>query len=94
MFSKSQIKFIKSLSQKKHRQQQQLFFVEGKKAISELLSSSLKLHSLYTTEDIFKAATVRTSVITPAELARVSKLSTPQTALAVFHIPKVQEPVL
>ena len=92
MFSKSQIKFIRSLAQKKNRQHHQLFFVEGKKAISELLSSSLKLHSLFTTEDIFEAPAKKINFITTADLNKISRLSTPQTALAVFHIPQVNEP--
>ncbi|MGB7785157.1 MAG: RNA methyltransferase, partial [Salinimicrobium sp.] len=94
MFSKSQIKFIKSLAQKKNRQEEQLFIVEGKKAIGELLSSSLKLHSLYTTEDVFDAPEERTEIISPADLKKISRLSTPQVALAVFHFPEVEEPAL
>jgi TrmH family RNA methyltransferase len=50
MLSKSQIKLIGSLKQKKFRQQQGLFVVESVKTISELLHSDLELHSLYTTE--------------------------------------------
>lgn len=94
MFSKSQIKLIKSLSLKKNRQEQELFFAEGKKAIFELLSSSLKLHSLYTTEDVFDAPVEKTEFITPTDLKKISKLSTPQTALAVFYFPEVKEPAL
>ncbi len=94
MFSKSQIKFIKSLTQKKHRQEQQLFIVEGKKAISELLSSSLKLHFLYTTEDVFDAPSTKTEIISSEDLKKISQLTTPQTALAVFHIPEVTSPAL
>ena len=94
MFSKSQIKFIKSLAQKKNRQEQQLFIVEGKKAISELLSSSLKLHSLYTVEDVFDAPAEKVHVISSEELKKISQLSTPQMALAVFHIPEVTSPEL
>ena len=92
MFSKSQFKLIKSLSQKKYRLKQQLFVVEGKKAISELLDSSLQLHSLYTTEDIFDAERNKTFFIEEPELKKISNLTTPQTALAVFHIPQSREP--
>jgi TrmH family RNA methyltransferase len=92
MFSKSQIKFINSLSQKKYRQKHGLFFVEGKKTVSELLRSSLKLHSLYTTEDIFEAPEAVTNLISEADLKKISRLSTPQTALAIFYIPVPAEP--
>lgn len=94
MFSKSQIKFIKSLSQKKNRQEQKLFFVEGKKTIAELLASSLELHSLYTTEDIFNAPEDKTEIITAADLKKISRLTTPQVALAIFHFPEEKTPEL
>ena len=94
MFSKSQIKLIKSLSQKKFRMKNGLFVIEGKKGISELLNSSLKLHALYTTEDIFKAEAEKTFFISEADLKKISYLHTPQTALAVFHIPQHEVPTI
>lgn len=69
-----------------------LFLIEGKKGIFELLNSSLKLHSLYTTQDIFNAAEDKTYLISEAELKKISSLSTPQAALAIFHMPEVVEP--
>lgn len=92
MFSKSQIKLIRSLSQKKYRAKHGLFLIEGKKGINELLDSKLRLHSLYTTENIFSAPKEKTFLITEADLKKVSNLTTPQTALAVFHIPRVISP--
>jgi len=50
MLSKSQIKLITSLKQKKYRLQYGLFVVEGVKTIKELLLSELELESLYTTD--------------------------------------------
>lgn len=91
MFSKSQFKLINSLAQKKYRVKNQLFLAEGKKAISELLRSSVKLHSLYTTEAIFEAEKDKIFFLSEAELKKISRLSTPQTALAVFHIPQPEE---
>ena len=92
MFSKSQIKLIKSLSQKKFRNKHRLFLIEGKKGIFELLDSSLELHSLYTVEDIFNASEEKTNLISEADLKKISNLHTPQTALAVFHMPEVTQP--
>ena len=92
MFSKSQIKFIKSLTKKKFRMKEGLFIIEGKKGILELLDSQLKLHTLYTTEDIFDAPGDLTFFVSEAELKKISNLNTPQTALAVFHIPKETTP--
>ena len=94
MFSKSQIKLIKSLSQKKYRMKNGLFTVEGKKGIFELLNSPLELHSLFTTEDFCDAPGSKSLIITEADLKKISSLSTPQTALAVFHIPEAQELII
>ena len=94
MFSKSQFKLINSLAQKKYREKHGLFFAEGKKSIYELLRSSLKLHSLYTTEDIFDTEVEKTHFISLPELNKISRLSTAQTALAVFHIPFPEKPNL
>ena len=49
MLSKSQIKLITSLKQKKYRQQYGFFVVEGVKTIRELLQSNLELQKLYAT---------------------------------------------
>lgn len=94
MFSKSQIKLINSLGQKKYRLKHGLFVAEGRKAVSELLESSLQLHSLFTTDDIFKAEREKTIIIEERDLKKISTFTTAQTALAVFHIPKPEKPVL
>lgn len=94
MLSKSQIKLISSLEQKKSRSKNGLFLVEGRKGINEFLKSDFRLHSLYTTEDSFEAERSKTFLITAAELKKISQLKTPQTALAVFEIPVKEEPEL
>lgn len=90
MLSKSQIKLITSLKQKKYRLQHQLFVVEGKKTISELLHSNLQLHQLYTTTLEFSVLDDLVTQITPQELNKISFLKTPNVALAVFKIPKIR----
>ncbi|MCB4799572.1 TrmH family RNA methyltransferase [Neotamlana laminarinivorans] len=96
MLSKSQIKLITSLKQKKYRQQHGLFVVEGLKTINELLQSSFELFKIYTTEhNKFDANSYNTDkeiVITSSELKRISFLSSPNTALAVFKIPSFKKP--
>ena len=91
MFSKSQIKFIKSLSQKKYRLKHKMFVVEGKKIVFELLSSSLKLHHLFTTEDIFDVPFDKKDLVLPADLKKISQLSTPQIVVAVFKMPENEQ---
>ncbi len=87
MVSKSQIKLITSLEQKKHRTKMGLFVVEGKKGIEEVLASNFELHSLFTKEDIFNAPQVKTYLISEVELKKISRLKTAQIALAIFKIP-------
>ncbi len=86
MLSKNQIKFITNLKQKKYRNIHQLFVVEGVKGVEELLSSNLVLHHLYTTKALpFASAVSPTTMITEAELKKISSLTTPNTCLAVFE---------
>ncbi|MDB9960665.1 RNA methyltransferase [Oceanihabitans sp.] len=87
MVSKSQIKLITRLNQKKYRQQERLFIAEGLKTVNELLNSSLKLHHVFTTRSFNFDAKSETSV-TEAELKKISFLSTPNQALAIFEIPE------
>ena len=88
MLSKNQLKHIAGLKQKKQRTANQLFVAEGKKVIQELLKSEIELHHLYTTTDYFEVSDDICTRITPKELKRISYLKTPQTALALFRIPK------
>ncbi|WP_299519924.1 RNA methyltransferase [Winogradskyella sp.] len=88
MLSKNQIKLIKSLAQKKYRQQLGLFIVEGIKGINEFLDSDVELHALYTTQALFKVHDNAVFNISEAELKKISSLKNPNTALAIFKIPK------
>jgi RNA methyltransferase, TrmH family len=88
MLSKNQIKLITSLQQKKYRKQYQLFFAEGVKVIEELLRSKYELQTIFVTEPLdFKVATDKIHTISPAELKKISALTTPNNCLAVFKIP-------
>lgn len=86
MLSKNQIKLITSLKQKKYRLQHGFFVAEGIKTIKELLQSYLEFHALYTTEPSnFDAKDY--ILISENELKRISFLTTPNKALAIFKIP-------
>ncbi|WP_458628904.1 TrmH family RNA methyltransferase [Winogradskyella sp. PC D3.3] len=88
MLSKNQIKLIKSLSQKKGRQQNGCFIVEGIKGITEFLKSDYNLKALYTTKPIFEAPKTLIFEISEVELKKISALKNPNTALAIFEIPE------
>ena len=72
----SEIKFIKSLSQKKFRDESGLFVVEGEKLVAEALASRFQVEKLYRKADIGEAA-----------MARISALSSPSPALALVRRP-------
>lgn len=92
MVSKNQLKLIKSLAQKKNRRASGLFVAEGKKTISELLSSGTELHLIFSEEPIFNAPEEKFVEVGSADLKKMSFLKTPQTALGVFKIPEVFVP--
>lgn len=87
LVSKSQIKLITSLQQKKYRDREGLFIAEGPKVISELKEAGLKLHSFFSTEFSEDTSYVNFSV-TEVELQKMSGLKTANKSLAVFEIPK------
>jgi TrmH family RNA methyltransferase len=94
MVSKNQIKLITSLQQKKYRKQEQLFFAEGVKVVQELLHSNFELQELFTTkQDFLTVPKNKVHAISEVELKKISALTTPNTCLAVFKIPKVKEMV-
>ncbi|MBW2960956.1 TrmH family RNA methyltransferase [Mesonia aestuariivivens] len=88
MLSKGQIKLINSLSQKKYRQKNGLFVAEGIKVVKELLNSNFELECLFSETDIFFTQNNKMQLLEANELKKITKLSTPQTALALFKIPQ------
>lgn len=90
MLTKSQIKLITSLGQKKFRNQHQLFVVEGFKGVEEFLKSDFELHHIFTTESVFKVDHQMMTLVSETELKKISSLTTPNIALALFKMPKAQ----
>lgn len=89
MVGKSQIKFIKSLQQKKYRVQNQLFVAEGIKTVGELLRSPFKAYKIYVTEaSVFEGIGDVVELVSESDLKKMSGLATPNKVLGVFHIPK------
>ncbi|MAZ28971.1 MAG: RNA methyltransferase [Cytophagaceae bacterium] len=94
MVSKSQIKLITSLSQKKYRSRHGLFVVEGLKSIEEFLNSGFKLHALYALDGFFEQVPppVRQGE-DKEQLKKITFLKTPPEAIAVFCIPQHSDKV-
>ena len=86
MISKSEIKLITSLQQKKYRNKHGLFIAEGEKIISDLISGGVKLHSLFATEDVPEIYQ-EYQTISEDELNKISALKNANGLLAVFEIP-------
>ncbi|MEE9349533.1 MAG: RNA methyltransferase [Flavobacteriaceae bacterium] len=90
MLSKSQIKLITSLQQKKYRTKYKLFVVEGKKSVLEFLKSNYELEILYATESFVNPMPNlkedKEYIITNNELKKISSLKNPTEILAVFRL--------
>ncbi len=92
VLTNKQIKLINSLHSKKGRVENQLFLVEGEKAIIELINSSLKIHFIIINE-VFKPFEEQLNLDTPiyyvreSELNKYSTLVSNNFGLAVVEIP-------
>ncbi len=91
MVSKSQIKLITSLRQKKYRSKHQLFFAEGTKVIDELYQAGWKIYTLFSTGKIDGIPEDLTTIISENELKKISNLKTPNKALGVFYFQQQNE---
>ena len=91
MLSKNQIKFIKSLQQKKNIQENKLFVVEGVKMVTELLQTNFPIKQLFATSDFFRKNNIDNKIerfeIKFSELERISSLYTPNEVLAICELP-------
>ncbi len=91
MLSKSKIKLIQSLDDKKKRLAEGLFVAEGNKMVGELLQT-LSCRMLLHTSDFDVSHFQADEVITVStdELRKVSFVKTPQQVLGVFRLPTWQ----
>lgn len=82
--SAADIKFVRSLQQKKFRQESGMFVTEGKKMVEELLRSDFEIISIYSSH-VADTPTPHTKIIRTKEsdLVRMSSLSTSPGVLAV-----------
>jgi RNA methyltransferase, TrmH family len=98
MISKSQVKYIQSLGQKKYRDKEGLFIAEGPKLIKELLQNkNVGLKWLFAlnkwieeNEKLLRGIDV--FAINESELERISQLKTPNQVIAVIKKFDTKEP--
>lgn len=94
MLTKAQLQRLRSMREKKHREDLGLFVVEGEKVVAELLAAKFPFVEIYATP-AWPGATDVSGVpsprphpfnITPEEMARASHFPTPSSVLAVGKI--------
>ncbi|MBP6302760.1 MAG: RNA methyltransferase [Bacteroidia bacterium] len=94
MLSKNDIKRIRSLSEKKERQQQGLFIAEGDKTCRDIIGSKIRINSIYATADWLEQYTqiipegCDCVIVTQKELEKLSRHNAPQQVIMLVHIPK------
>ncbi len=90
MLSKSKIRLIHSLEQKKYRRQEGAFVAEGHKVVGELLAAGYTPRLIVATEE-WRCATalpagVEVGRVTEEELRKASLLQHPQQVVGVFNM--------
>lgn len=76
MLTNSEIRTIRSLREKKFRDELGLFVVEGEKMVREALDSDMKVEAVYRMEEVGETA-----------MSKMSQLTTPSPVLAVVRRP-------
>ncbi len=87
MLSKAQIKLIRSLHNKKFREETGMFIAEGKRLVEDIAASSIKIEHIYATPRY--NGMLSHIDITEDELSEISALTAPQTIIALCRIPIV-----
>ena len=85
--SKNQIKFIRSLSQKKVRDAEHLFLAEGEKCVREMLQS----FEPYLIASSSPLSGIEALEATETEIEQMSQLRHPQGVIAAFKMPEMAD---
>ncbi|WP_422859195.1 TrmH family RNA methyltransferase [Flagellimonas sp. S174] len=92
MVTKNQIKLVRSLQQKKYRNQQGLFVVEGLKTVREILKSELKTFGIFVDKESYKTDLGDLAVLVSSKvIAQMSGQANPSGVIGVFHIPELMD---
>jgi len=89
MLSKSDIQRLRSLREKKHREEAGLYVVEGAKVVGELLAAGLRFEGVYATPEWDGECTQRVST---DEMARISHYPTPSPVFALGRLQRTPLP--
>ena len=83
MITKAEIQLVRSLADKRNRDELGLFVAEGEKLIDELRRSHLRIRKIYQTKPIFSEG----ELISEKEMERISQLKSANSVLAVVETP-------
>ncbi len=83
--TKAEIQLIRSLADKRTRQEEGLFVAEGEKLIGEIRRSQLRIRKIFALEGIFEGAEVEH--VSEREMERLSLLKTANSCIALVEIP-------
>ena len=82
----AEVRRLRALHDKRHREEQDLFVVEGEKVVTELSAEGPSWEELLVTSTSALAAQAGARVISAADMARISHFPTPSTAFGVLRL--------
>ena len=86
VLTRTEIQRLRSLREKRHREELGFFIVEGAKVVGELLAAGLTFAELFATPDWPAPTGVSVRRISPDEMAKISHFPTPSEVLAVGRV--------
>jgi RNA methyltransferase, TrmH family len=88
------LKLVRALQQKKYREQERLYLVQGPKLVGELLRSGSRVEAIYGTPSAAAAlGDPRVEVLPDHELERMGTLDSGNELVAVVHMPPALPPL-
>ncbi|MBQ2374813.1 MAG: RNA methyltransferase [Alistipes sp.] len=87
--TKQEIQFVRSLADKRSRDEHHLFIAEGDKLIGEIIKSGFKIRNIYALEGHLAG---QAEVVSAKEMERISQLKTAASSLAVVEQPRHKAP--
>ena len=95
MLTKNELKYYSSLLQKKHRNNEKKFLVEGQRSVSEALQSSYKCDLVIITQDYYSVNKIdiereidpnlRIEIVSNSVFNKLSDTKSPQGIVGIFH---------
>ena len=83
--TKAEIQFVRSLADKRTRDQHRLFIAEGDKLIGEIIASGLKIHKIYALAGHLEP---HAECVSEKEMERISQLKSASSSLAIVEQPR------